>query len=202
VLGCAWVRRHYRSIEEQVRKLDRELLDLPAASRPGGEPDPAKPTAVLLVREFGGMGTHLLLSLERMFPAYYRNVIFVSVAVIDSGHFKGKEEVSALRTQVDESLTKYVALARRLGWNAGSATKVTTDPVEGLYRVCIDLAKRYDHVMYFGGKLIWKRESWWQRLMHNETAYQVQRRLQWKGLPMTVIPLRTGPEAPRVAAAS
>ncbi|PYS96382.1 MAG: hypothetical protein DMF50_04905 [Acidobacteria bacterium] len=60
----------------------------------------------------------------------------------------------------------------------------------------MDLAKRYPHVMFFGGKLIWKRESWWQRILHNETAYQVQRRLQWKGLPMTVIPLRTGADAP------
>ena len=37
--------------------------------------------------------------------------------------------------------------------------------------------------MFFAGKLIWKRESWWQRILHNETAFQVQRRLQWKGLP-------------------
>ena len=195
--GCAWVRGHYRSIEMQVRKLDRDLLDLPSVSQQGGEPDPAKPTAVLLVREFGGMGIHLLLSLQKMFPGYFKNVVFVSVAVIDSGHFKGKEEVAALKKQVETSLGKYVELARRLGWNAASATRVTTDPVEGLYRVCIDLAKDHPHVMFFGGKLIWKRESWWQRLLHNETSYQVQRRLQWKGLPMTVIPLRTGAEAPR-----
>ncbi|HEU4401343.1 MAG TPA: APC family permease [Candidatus Polarisedimenticolia bacterium] len=196
VLACAWARRHYRSVEGQLRLLDRDLLDLPAVAQQGGEPDPKKATAVLLVRDFSGMGIHLLMSLQKMFPGYYRNVIFVSVAVIDSGHFKGKEEVSALKAQVEESLSKYVALARRLGWDAGSATKVTTDPIEGLYRVCIDLSKRYPHVMFFGGKLIWKRESWWQRIMHNETAYQVQRRLQWKGMPMTVIPLRTGPEAP------
>jgi amino acid transporter len=200
VAGCSWVRGHYRSVQLQLRRLDRELKDLPPAPKPGGEPDPALPTAVVLVRGFGGMGIHLLLSLQRTFPGYYRNVIFVSVAVIDSGHFKGKEEIAALRKEVEESLAKYVELARRLGWNAASATMTTTDPVDGLYRVCIDLAKRYPHVMFFGGKLIWKRESWWQRILHNETAYQVQRRLQWKGMPMTVIPLRTGAEAPRTVA--
>ncbi|HYS78885.1 MAG TPA: APC family permease [Candidatus Dormibacteraeota bacterium] len=198
--ACAWVRGHYRSVELRVRELDRHLLDLEPARRRGGEPDPRKPTAVLLVRDYGGMGMHLLLSLQRMFPGYYRNVIFVSVAVIDSGHFKGKEEISALRTQVEESLAKFVDLARRQGLNAGSATMVTTDPVDGLYRVCVDLAKKFPRVMFFGGKLIWKRESWWQRILHNETAYQVQRRLQWKGLPMTVLPLRTGEDAPSLAA--
>ena len=198
--ACTWVRKHYRTVELRVRELDRHLLDLEPVRRRGGEPDPRKPTAVLLVRDYGGMGMHLLLSLQRMFPGYYRNVIFVSVAVIDSGHFKGKEEISALRTQVEESLAKFVDLARRQGLNAGSATMVTTDPVDGLYRVCVDLAKKYPRVMFFGGKLIWKRESWWQRILHNETAYQVQRRLQWKGLPMTVLPLRTGEDAPSLAA--
>ena len=198
--ACTWVRGHYRTVELRVRELDRHLLDLEPVRRRGGEPDPRKPTAVLLVRDYGGMGMHLLLSLQRMFPGYYRNVIFVSVAVIDSGHFKGKEEISALRTQVEESLAKFVDLARRQGLNAGSATMVTTDPVDGLYRVCVDLAKKYPRVMFFGGKLIWKRESWWQRILHNETAYQVQRRLQWKGLPMTVLPLRTGEDAPSLAA--
>jgi hypothetical protein len=196
VASCAWVRGHYRSVLAEVRRMDRDLLDLPSAPRPGGEPDPRKPTAVLLVREFGGMGIHLLLSLQKTFPDFFKNVIFVSVAVIDSGHFKGKEEISALRSEVEESLAKYVELARRIGWNAASGTTVTTDPVDGIYRVCVDLAKRYPRIVFFGGKLIWKRESWWQRILHNETAFQVQRRLQWKGLTMTILPLRTGDEAP------
>jgi amino acid transporter len=200
VAACAWVRGHYRSVQAELRRLDRELLDLPPAPRPGGEPDPRKPTAVLLVREFGGMGIHLLLMLQKTFPDFFRNVIFVSVAVIDSGHFKGKEEISALKSQVEESLARYVELARRIGWNAASATTVTTDPVEGIYRVCVELARRYPRVMFFGGKLIWKRESWWQRILHNETAFQVQRRLQWKGLAMTILPLRTGADAPGSAA--
>jgi amino acid transporter len=202
IAGCAWVRGHYRSVESQLRRLDRDPVDFPGTGERGGEPVPGQPTAVLLVRDFGGMGTHMLRSLHGMFPGYFRNVVFVSAAVIDSGHFKGKEEIAALRTQVEDSLAAYVDLARRLGWNAASASTVTTDPVEGLYRVCADVATRYPRAVFFGGKLIWKRESWWQRLLHNETAYQVQRRLQWKGLTMTVIPLRTGDDAPASAAPS
>ena len=45
---------------------------------------------------------------------------------------------------------------------------------------------------FFAGKLIWKRETWWQRILHNETAYQIERRLHWKGLPMSVLPIRVG----------
>src|SRR5437773_696675 len=173
VVGCVWVRAHYRSVQGEVRRLDRDLLDLPAADRPGGEPDPSKPTAVLLVRDFGGVGIHLLLLVQKMFPGFFKNVIFVSVAVIDSGHFKGKEEMSALRDQVEESLAKYVELARRIGWNAASATTVTTDPVDGIYRVCVNLAKKYRRGMFFGGKRIWKREGRVQRLLALERPVPV-----------------------------
>src|SRR3989442_812617 len=106
VAACGWVRGHYRSVQAELRRLDRDLPDLPPAPRPGGEPAPRQPTAVLLVREFGGMGIHLLLSLQKTFPGFFKNVIFVSVAVIDSGHFKGKEEISALRSEVQESLDR------------------------------------------------------------------------------------------------
>ena len=114
--------------------------------------------------------------------------------------------MQALRDNVDAQLGKYVALARRLGWNAGAATGVGIDPADEITRVCLEIAERYPRVMFFAGKLLWQRESWWQRWLHNETAYQVERRLQWKGLPMTVIPLRVrGPTrrpspAPDVAA--
>ena len=44
--------------------------------------------------------------------------------------------------------------------------------------------------MIFAGKLIFRRERWYQRLLHNETAFAVQRRLQLDGIPMTVLPAR------------
>jgi amino acid transporter len=187
---CILVRRHYRKIARKLVELNREFEDLPSGDHAGGEPDPSEPTAVLLVGSYGGIGIHSMLAIHKMIPNYFRNIIFVSVAVVDSGSFKGAEEVEALRDSVDETLLKYVELARRLGWNAGSATGMGIDPADEITRVCFELAKKYPRIMFFAGKLLWQRESWWQRFLHNETAFQVERRLQWKGLPMTVIPLR------------
>jgi len=63
-------------------------------------------------------------------------------------------------------------------------------------RLCIRIA---DEVFLasssFAGKLIWKRETWMQKILHNETAYQVERRLHWKGLAMAVLPVRVGDDA-------
>ena len=43
---------------------------------------------------------------------------------------------------------------------------------------------------FFAGKRIFQRERWYQRLLHNETAYQLQRRLQFAGLDAMVLPVR------------
>jgi amino acid transporter len=187
---CLAIHLHYRRVQKQLRDLDTEFTHLPSSDHHGGEPDPSKPTAVLLVGNYGGIGIHSLLSLQKMFPNYFANIVFVSVAVIDSGTFKGAEEIDSLNKNVERALAKYVDLARRLGWNASSEMASALDASDALTTICIDLAKRYPRTVFFAGKLIWKRESWWQRILHNETAFQVQRRLQWKGLPMTVIPLR------------
>jgi K+ transporter len=187
---CMAIRAHYRSIAAKLRSLDKEFDDLPSSDHHGGAPEPGQPTAVLLVGGYGGVGVHSLLTIQRHLPNYFKNVIFVSVAVVDSGSFKGAAEVGRLRESVDDSLKKYVELARRLGWNADYRTATGIEAVAESTRLCLDLAREFPRVMFFSGKLLWRRESWYQRLLHNETAFQIQRRLQWKGLPMAVLPLR------------
>jgi len=38
--------------------------------------------------------------------------------------------------------------------------------------------------------LIFEEERWYQKLLHNETAYQLQRKLQFAGLNAMVLPVR------------
>jgi amino acid transporter len=190
--ACLAVKAHYRAVARQLALLDQDLGNFAGIENGGGEPDPAKPTAVLLVGNFGGLGVHSMLSIQRTFPGYFANLIFVSVAVHDSGTFKGTAEVDAQRRAVEDSARRYVALARSLGWNSNCRTGEGLDPVQEATRLCIQLSRDYSRVVFFAGKLIWKRESWMQRILHNETAYQVERRLHWKGLAMSVLPVRVG----------
>ena len=192
VAVCLAVKAHYRAVARQLALLDADLGSLTGIEGAGGEPDPEKATAVLLVGKFGGLGVHSMLSIQRTFPDYFANLIFVSVAVHDSGTFKGTAEVDAQRRAVDKSAQKYVALARSLGWNSACCTGEGLDPVHEAARLCIELSREYPRVVFFAGKLIWKRETWIQRILHNETAYQVERRLHWKGLAMSVLPVRVG----------
>jgi amino acid transporter len=195
IVLCLLVKSHYREVSRQLALLDADLDNMVGLDGNGGEPDASKPTAVLLVGQYGGLGVHSMLSIQRTYPGYFANLVFVSVAVHDSGTFKGAAEVDSQRLRVEETLKRYVALAKSLGWNSTYRMAEGLDAVYEASRLCIKIADEFPRVVFFAGKLIWKRETWMQRILHNETAYQVERRLHWKGLAMAVLPVRVGDDA-------
>jgi hypothetical protein len=54
----------------------------------------------------------------------------------------------------------------------------------------IMVAAGADPCPVFAGKLVFREPTWWDRLLHNETAHSVQRRLEFDGLPMVILPVR------------
>jgi hypothetical protein len=50
--------------------------------------------------------------------------------------------------------------------------------------------KEFPRSTVFTGKLVFKRETPFQRILHNETAYAIQRRLQWNGIAAMILPIR------------
>jgi amino acid transporter len=195
VVLCLMIRRHYRTVGRKVMQLSKELeLDFapPTGSVPTpAELDPTKSTAVVLAGGFGGLGLHTLLQIPRVFPGQFEQVVFIAAGVIDAGVFKGKDEVDSMRTKIEGDLDKYVAYAQvHLGWAAESDYAVGTEAVAELDHLCREIALRFPRSVFFAGKLIFQEESWYQRILHNETAAAVERRLQFAGLPMIVMPIR------------
>jgi amino acid transporter len=192
VIGlCYLVKGHYTTVRRGMDDLDRTLLDIPIS--PHGEPpapDHHGPTAIQLVSGYNGFGIHTLLSILTTFPNTYRTMVFVSVAVIDSGSFKGSEEIRALEASVLGDLEKYAALARRLGLAAECRYALATDVVESAITLCNEVAAQYPRSTVFTGQLTFRLEKFYHRLLHNETAFAIQRRLQWEGLTTVIMPIR------------
>jgi amino acid transporter len=192
VIGlCLVIRRHYRSVQFNLRRLDEIMNSLPSHQvNVRTALDPRQPTAVLLVGAYSGLGIHQLLTIQRLFPGYYRNFVFLSVGVIDSASMKGVEEVEQLRASTEAGLRRYVELAARLGLAADYRMAIGTEAVAEAERLCVEVSKQFPRAIYFAGKLVFEREKWYQRLLHNETAAQLQRRLQFAGLSAMVLPVR------------
>jgi hypothetical protein len=189
---CFVIRRHYRAVNSQLDRLYQELGDLPLSSMPtlAVAPDPQQPIAAILVGSYGGVGIHTVLNVFRAFPGHFKGVVFICVGVIDSGEFKGEHAVEELTRRTEDVLTRYVELAVSLGLPATSRLAIGTEAVSEAERVCLIVARAFPHVVFFAGKMIFKREKWYHRLLHNETALAVEKRLRWAGRTMVTMPIR------------
>jgi amino acid transporter len=191
ILSCFVIRRHYRIVTEKLNALYRQLVDVPRVPDPATtEPDPAHPVAAVLVGGYGGLGLHTLLNVFRQFPGHYKGVVFVSVGVIDSGHFKGEGTVDGLKEEVEGHLKNYVEFARGQGIPAAYRMAIGTEAVDEAARLCLDLCREFPRVTFFAGRVLFERERWYQTILHNETAFAVMKRLQWAAKPVVVIPAR------------
>jgi len=104
---CYLIRRHYTKVRDSVRHLEETLSNIPATEPFKNDPVDSKAmTAILLVSSFNGFGLHTLLSIVQHFPGIYKNFIFLSVAEVDSGSFKGVAEIEALQVSVKQDLEK------------------------------------------------------------------------------------------------
>lgn len=189
---CFWVRRHYRMVAESLRGLEKILEASPLEGEKAGpcKLDPKAPTAVLTVSDFSGYGLHHILAIQRLLPGYFKNFIFVSVGVLDSGNFKGSEAIEQLEGEKRAHLANYVAWCRQQGLEADSRLRLGTEAIDTLEGTIIELSREYSRMIVFTGKLIFKEQRWYQSILHNETASAIQRRLQFNGVQVVVLPVR------------
>jgi len=144
----------------------------------------------MLVSGYSGLGVHQLLQVQRLFPGLYKNYLFLSVGVIDSATMKGVEEVELTRRRTEDALKSYTALAQRLGFAADYRMSIGTEAVAESEKLCRQVGREFPRALFFMGKLVFEKEAWYQRFLHNETAYQLQRRLHLDGLNAIVLTVR------------
>lgn len=193
VLLCYGVRFHYDHVRSALKRLDETLMNIPFPSdlkKPIPAKTPHAPTAVLIVRDFDGLAIHSLLSIARLFPDHFKNVVFVSIGVIDSGRFKGHSEIENLRRLKEEDLKSFVDFANCLSWYAEYRYALGIDLIEELAKLCKSVAKDFPRSVFFAGKLVFERENFLTRWLHNHTPFTLEQRLQFEGLEMMILPIR------------
>jgi len=192
VIGlCFLTRKHYNNVKEGVRELDDLLTSLPVSGPPNTDPVNRKDmTAIQLVNGYNGFGIHTFLSIIRSFPGLYKNFIFVSVAEVDVGSFKGSEAIEKLSVSTARMLKNYADLARKLGFAADYRSDMGTDIVQTASRLCETVAKEFPKSAVFAGQAVFRQPGVFHRLLHNETAFAIQQELRWKGIMTIILPIR------------
>jgi amino acid transporter len=189
---CLLIRRHYKRVNGMMKRLDTVMSDVQQMAGKHDVParDESAPTAVLFVRSFGGLGIHSFLNIHRIFPNYFKNFVFISIGVVDWKNFKGVEEVKNLEAHIRNELKNYVRLSNNFGFYAESIHSVDIDTLDVVEDRCEEIQRKYNKAVFFVGKLVFEEENLFTRFLHNQTAYSIQRILQFKGIPTIVLPIR------------
>jgi len=190
---CYVVRYHYDKVRGALKRLDDTLINLPFRpdlKTPVPAKNPQAATAVLIVRDFEGLAIHSLLSIGRLFPDHFKNIVFVSVGLIDSGRFKGRDEIDNLRRLKEDDLKSFVDYANCLGWYAEYRYSLGIDVIDELEKLSKSVVKEFPRSVFFAGKLVFEQENLFTRLLHNHTPFTLEQKLQFAGLEMMILPIR------------
>jgi amino acid transporter len=190
------IKRHYLATAKQLKRLNplvqgiiNASVNQPAVPGPS-EPDPKAKTAVLVVNGFNGLGLHTLFNVVRLFGGQFRNYVFVQIGVIDAGNFKGQNEVDALEKKIVNENQRYVDYMRKEGFYAESVTTTGIDVIGEVEKISLDIMKRFPGVVFFGGQVVFEKETFFTKWLHNYTVFALQRRLYNHGIPFVVMPIR------------
>jgi amino acid transporter len=193
IVSCFMIRSHYFRVNKQIRFIDKQIKDIPAIrereSKSKLKIDMDKPTAAILVGGYSKLGRRSFAAILNTFPNTFHNFIFISVGVINSEFFREGGDASQLQTNTDKTLGQYVNVANRLGHPSSSFSRVGMDIVSEAAELCADVAKKFTHVVFFAGELVFDKPRLIDRILHNETAYAIQRQIRFLGLPMVILPI-------------
>jgi hypothetical protein len=78
----------------------------------------------------------------------------------------------------------------REGFYAEGIGEIGVDVVDEVVRLVPTIIARYPGAVFFGGKLLFLKETVFDLLLHNQIVFSVQRRLQQQGIPFVILPLR------------
>ncbi len=191
IAACIAIRNHYRDTKSRIGAVDAVFANQPYGSETEfPEPDPESPTAVFIVGTSRGGGLHALLWVQRMFPDHFRNFIFVMARAVDAQAYGGQESIEQLRTEANVSLAYFVNFCHSHGLAAKSYLAFGTDAVEQIAELCDTVRNDFPGAIFFTSKLITENENFMTRMLHNQAALALQRRLHLDGIQMVILPMK------------
>ncbi|TAL68891.1 MAG: APC family permease [Bacteroidetes bacterium] len=171
-----------KSIFSEIRNL-QEVEQEPVYNKFGK-------TAVLLVNGFSGLGIHSLLHIIKLFSNTFKNYVFIEVGVIDAGIFKGVKEIKQLKTKIKDDVDQYGEIMLKHGYYSEGFTSTGLDVVEEVKKMVPQIVEKFPNSVFFGGQIVFQKESLLTRILHNYTVFSVQRELYNQGIQFVILPIK------------
>jgi hypothetical protein len=81
-----------------------------------------------------------------------------------------------------------------MGIAAEYRTEIGVDVVDTAVELCVEISREYPDSTVYTGQIVFRNEHPLQKILHNETAFAIQRRLQYRGITTVILPIRAEPD--------
>ncbi|HEU0197697.1 MAG TPA: APC family permease [Nevskiaceae bacterium] len=192
ITACLFIKRHYDHVGRLMKRVDDQYskkIDWDE-SLPCLPIDRSKPTAVILVGANRGAAMYTLSQALHTFPGRFANYVFASVGEVDKQNFGADGALLNLRATIDNALHYFTSYCTSKDLPATAYSAFGGDPLAELEHLGDTICNDFPHTVFFAGKLVFPREGWWIRLLHNQLPLAMQRRLERRQRQMVVVPLR------------
>jgi len=189
---CIWIRSHYEATRRKIAEVDSVFGAMPEHKRVCRPPllEPDAPTAVFFVGSSRGGGLHTLLWVQRIFPGHFKNFVFVNARTVDVQAYGGEHILEKLKASASASLDYFVRFCHANGLPAKSYAVYGTDPVEEFAQMADKIRLEFPSAIFFTSKLIFENENWVTRILHNQAALALQRKLHLAGMQMVILGMK------------
>ena len=189
---CIWIRSHYDDTRRKIGEVDNIFCNMPVPDVVENAPPllPDEPTAVFFVGSSKGGGLHTLLWVQRIFPNHFKNFVFINARTVDTKAYGGDHIYEKLKADAEASLGYFERFCHVNGLAAKSYAAFGTDPVEELVHQADKIRVEFPNAIFFTSKLIFENENWLTRILHNQAALALQRRLHLGGMQMVILGMK------------
>jgi amino acid transporter len=189
------IRRHYDEVRARMKQIEDELGGAMFAKKPSAEDekpkmDPRQQTAVFLVGGSAVTGMHTFLWVQRLFPGVFKNFVFASVGEIDTEEFGDEASWHALRRDTKSMLKQYVDFCTARKLPATYYHDYGTDVITTVANLSERIAADFPHAVFFAAKLIFEKENMFTNILHNQTAYMLQRKMHSRSQNLIIMPMK------------
>lgn len=193
---CFVVRRHYRKVGQKLSEADKIFathFNYKDASKRNllNITDKNAKTAVFFVTKHYGMGLHALLWVRRLFPDVFTNYVFITSGEIDSEAMATDEIFKKeYRKDLNHIIENYRHFCTEHSLPSEGLFSYGVDETTELIKLTDFIQQDYSNCIFFASKLIFADETWWSRLLHNNTLNVLQRELHLQGKQMVILPMK------------
>jgi hypothetical protein len=188
---CFLIKSHYNQSKQLIAQMDQVYSRTPFGKETQiAEVHDADPTAVFIVGSSRGGGIYALEWARKHFPGHFKKFIFVNVRTVDLQSYRAEELVEKARKDAQGGLDFLVHYCNSHGLAAESRLLFGTDSVAIFADECAKIAAQHPNSIFFISKLIFEHENMLTRLLHNQAAFAIQRKLHFNGLSMVILPMK------------